>query len=65
MANLSLKINFFVEKIYYKLNDEESSEVVDICNEYENICGKMKAEMEAIKWKNETKNYWKRLIVGV
>ena len=49
MANLSLKINFFVERIDHKLNDEEFSEVKDICNEYEDICGEVKAEMEVIK----------------
>ena len=45
MANLSLKINFFVEKIDHKLNDEEFSELGDICNEYDDICGKVKAEV--------------------
>ena len=49
MANLSLKMNFFIEEIDHKLNDEEFSEVKDICNEYEDICGEVKAEMETIK----------------
>ena len=44
MADLSVKINFFAERISERLTEDEMDELIDIVNEFESISLTLKKE---------------------